>query len=195
MRFLRELAAVVATSLVLGGLTSPAQMLLPDALRPFANSSSGWTLLTALVIVVAGRSGTAAAAALGATSFVALLIGYQAVSALRGFPDSEELFTVIAVVVGPFVGVAASWLRASGRRAALGVAVLAGIGAGDGANGLLRLVPTTGWVYWTLIGVIALALLAVIAVRRLRAPADRILAIAGTVAVAAAYVGVFSVLS
>ena len=41
---------VVAASLVLGALTSYAQGLLPGPLRPFANSASGWTVLTALIV-------------------------------------------------------------------------------------------------------------------------------------------------
>lgn len=43
------LAAAVA-ALLLGGLTSVAQGVLPDAVRPLANSVSGWTLLTILVL-------------------------------------------------------------------------------------------------------------------------------------------------
>ena len=149
---------VTLASLALGGLTSFAQTFLPDVLRPFANSASGWTLLTALVVARA-RPRLPLAAVLGALGFVALVVGYSLVSTLRGFPTSEELFLIAAVVVGPFVGVAAAALRGSGALTAAAVALLAGIAVGEGAYGLLVVSATTGWFYWSLIGVIGVALL------------------------------------
>jgi hypothetical protein len=53
-----RLAVVVAVSLVLGGLTSFAQGVLPDELRPLANSASGWTILTALIVWRVGAAAT-----------------------------------------------------------------------------------------------------------------------------------------
>ena len=103
-------------SALLGGATSFAQTFLPDALRPFANSASGWTLLTALVVGLC-RARTLASAVLGAASFALLVLGYQYVSGLRGFPTDETLFLIVGLVVGPFVGVAASWLTRGGWRA------------------------------------------------------------------------------
>lgn len=179
-------AVVAGASLVLGGLTSFAQTFLPDALRPFANSASGWTLLTALVVARA-RTGLALGAVLGALSFTALVVGYSIVSTWRGFPTSEELFLVAAVVVGPFVGAAASALRRSGVLAAIAVAVLAGIAIGEGAYGLLMVSATTGWAYWTLIGLIGVALLAWAFLRRLDSLRLRSLAVGLTAAVALAF--------
>jgi len=75
---------VVAVSFVLGGLTSYGQSLLPGSLTSFANSSSGWTLLTAVLVFLA-RPRPRPAAVLGALSFVALVVGYAAVSTARGF--------------------------------------------------------------------------------------------------------------
>jgi len=46
----RRGAVVLVASFLLGGLTSYAQGFLPDAAAPFANSASGWTLLTALLV-------------------------------------------------------------------------------------------------------------------------------------------------
>lgn len=46
---LRSVVAAAA-SLALGALTFVAQGALPDAVAPFANSASGWTVLTALLV-------------------------------------------------------------------------------------------------------------------------------------------------
>ncbi len=43
-------AIVAAASLLLGAATFFAQGSLPDALRSFANSASGWTLVTVLLL-------------------------------------------------------------------------------------------------------------------------------------------------
>lgn len=177
------LLLVVLVSLLLGGATSFAQTVLPDALRPFANSASGWTLLTALA--VAGcRARTLPSAVFGAASFVSLVLGYQVVSTLRGFPTSETLFLIAGLVVGPFVGAAAAWLRRGGVRTALACGALAGIAIGESAYGLLVVSATTGWFFWTLIGVAGLGLLAHTVLRRLGTARLRLLA-AGLVAATA----------
>jgi hypothetical protein len=180
------LLAVVVASALLGGVTSFAQTFLPDAVRPFANSSSGWTMITALAVAIC-RARTAPSAILGAASFVALVLGYQAVSDLRGFPTDETLFLVIGVIVGPFVGVAASWLRRDGWRALTACALLAGIAGGEGVYGLTQIAATTGWFSWTLILIVGIALLVVTAWRRLHDPRSRLLAVLLTLVVAAAF--------
>lgn len=185
-RVLRQLLVVVGLGLLLGGATSLAQGLLPIALRPFANSASGWTLLTAGA-VAASRARTRPSALFGAASFVALVLGYQLMSTLRGFPTSETLFLVIGVIVGPFVGVAASWLRRAGARAAIGCGVLSGIALGEGAYGLIEVCATTGWVYWTLISVAGLALLFVTLLRGPRAPRASLLTVGLTALVAVSF--------
>lgn len=161
-------AIVVVASLVLGGLTSLAQGVLPDALLPLANSASGWTLLTALVLGWAALRAVPSAV-FGAVSFVCLVLGYTIVSTLRGFYYSPVMWSAVALVAGPFVGVAVNWLRVVPWKAAVGAALLGGIGLGECIYGLTMVVETTGWFYWTLIGLVALALLAVVAVRRVRA--------------------------
>jgi hypothetical protein len=184
--FIFQLVGVVAASAVLGGVTSYAQTFLPDALRSFANSASGWTLLTVLV-VLACRARTAPSAFLGGASFVALVLGYQMVSGLRGYPTSETLFLIIGIIVGPFVGVAASWLRREGWRAALGCAALSGIAVGEAIYGLALLSDTTGWVYWTLVGAIGIGLLVFTVLRRLHTVRTRLLAITLVPVVGAAF--------
>ena len=181
-----RLVIVVVASLVLGGLTSFAQEILPDPLRPFANSASGWTVLTALIVWrIAER--TLPSAVLGLASFVALVLGYTIASELRGFTYSPLLFGLIGTIVGPFVGVAASWLHRTGPRAALGSGLLAGIALGECLYGLIVVSGTTGWFYWALIGVAGIALLATTLVKRAERRAAAILGVGLALAVAGAF--------
>ncbi|KLN34544.1 hypothetical protein FB00_11940 [Cellulosimicrobium funkei] len=187
----RRAAVVLVASFVLGGLTSYAQGFLPDAAAPFANSASGWTLLTALLVAWyarAPRARTWHAAVLGATSFVLLTLGYTVAADVRGFFYDPTMFGVVGLVVGPFVGVAAAWLWRAGVHAALGTAALAGIGVGESVYGLTTVVETTGATYWVVIGVVALILLVGMLARRLRGGLPVTIAVAGTAVVAAAFV-------
>src|SRR5690625_4756667 len=127
---------VAAASVLLGGLTFFAQGFLPDAVTSFANSASGWTLLTALLIPAA-RLKTPASAVLGAVSFVLLVIGYALAAQWQGLFYSPVMFGFVGVVAGPFVGTATAWLRSESQsKAAARTALLAGIGIGEGIYGL-----------------------------------------------------------
>jgi len=181
-----ELFIVVAASLMLGGLTSFAQGILPDQLRPFANSASGWTVLTALIVWRIGER-TLPSVVFGLASFVALVLGYTVASELRGFTYSPVLFGVIGAIVGPFVGAAASWLRRTEWRAALGSGFLAGIALGESLYGLVVVASTTGWLYWALIGVAGVALLAATLVHRAGRRAPGILGVAVALTIAGAF--------
>ena len=129
------MGAVALASFLLGVLTSYKQGVLPDAWRSFANSATGWTLLT-VVLVFWARVSTRLAAVLGALSFVLLVLGYTAGAQLQSLSYSPVLFGVVGLVVGPFVGVAAAWLRAHGGRAARGTALISGIFTGEAVYGL-----------------------------------------------------------
>lgn len=124
---------------------------------------------------------------LGAVSFVLLVLGYTAASELSGYPYSPVLFSLVGIVVGPFVGIATSWHRKTRMFAALGTALLAGIGIGEGVYGLTIVGDTTHPAYWLLIGLIGLALLGFMIVRRITGRAPIVLALAGTAAVALAF--------
>lgn len=186
------LLVVAAGGLVLGGATSPAQTWLPGAFSSVANSASGWTAVVALLVHLTRRSALLVTAVCGVVGFEALDLGYQIVSTARGYAYSGEFWAVVALVAGPVVGVAASWLHRRDRFAALGVAVLAAIGLGDGITGVL-LLPTTSPVYWVLVGCGALALLTVTCLRRLESTSTRLLAILGAAAGSALYCLVLSV--
>jgi hypothetical protein len=189
-----------ALGLLLGGATSFGQQHLPDGLRSFANSNGGWTLLAFVVTAVCTRWRSArrwwVAAGLGLVVFHALLQGYVIVSTLRGFPDSYgpgDLYFTVATLAGPVIGLAGlAWHSGSGAVRAVGVAVVAAVMIGDGVWGLLRVVATTGWLYWVISIVIGVGILAWVVLRRLDRPRDRILAIALTGAGAAAFALAFS---
>lgn len=194
MRVVLRGAVVIAMSFLLGMLTFFAQGLLPDALTSFANSASGWTLVTVLLLAWA-RLPTAFAAVLGAASFALLTVGYSVAADLQGLYYDPTLFVLVGVVVGPFIGVATSWLRAdSAWRAATATALLAGIGVGEAYFGLTAVADTTSPVYWTLIGVIALGLLVGMLARRIRGFPAVLLAVVGTSAIAWAFVVAYSAL-
>lgn len=183
-------ALVLTASFLLGGLTSFAQGFLPDTAAPFANSASGWTLLTALLVTWAARdprTRTWHAAVLGAASFVLLVLGYTVAADVRGYVYDPALFGVVGLLVGPFVGVGAAWLHEKGVRAALGTALLAGIGLGESVYGLTTVVETTGAGYWVAIGLGSLVLLAIMLGRALRRPLQVALTTTGTAVVAVAF--------
>jgi hypothetical protein len=162
-----QLLLVSVASLLLGGVTSYAQSALPAQLSSFANSASGWTILCALLVVLAGPR-VAVGAGLGAASFVCLVLGYTAASHLRGFAYSPASWILVAVIAGPVVGAAAAALRGPARRSAvLGGLTLAAILVADGVRGLVVLGGSTSPVYWTLVIALGLALVAWVSVSQL----------------------------
>jgi len=185
--------AVVVASFLLGMLTFYAQGFLPDAWRSFANSASGWTLLAALLVFCAQVS-TRVAAVLGALSFLLLVLGYAAGAQLNGLSYSPVLFGVVGVVVGPFVGLAAAWLRARRVRAALATALIAGIFTGEAVYGLTVIADSTRPEYWVAIGVVGIVLLVGMLSTRVRGWVPVTVAVLGTAAVAAAFLAAYSTL-
>jgi hypothetical protein len=179
-----RVATVVVASLGLGVLTSYAQGFVPDAVSSFANSASGWTLLTC-ALVYWSRLRVPWAALAGAASFVLLVLGYAAASELRGLSYDPTRWSVIGVAAGVVVGTATAWLRERGIRPALGAAVLSGIGVGEAIYGLTVVQETTSPVYWVLIGLLGIGLLVSMLARRIRGRTPTVVAVIGTVAVAA----------
>lgn len=189
-----RVAVVIVVSFLSGMLTFFAQSFLPDAVNSFANSASGWTFVTVLVLAWA-RLRTAFAAVLGAASFVLLTLGYSTSAYLQDLAYDPTLFVVVGVLVGPFVGIATTWLRAeSAWQAAAGAALLSGIGLGEGAYGLTMVADTTSPVYWSVVGAIALGLLVAMLIRRIQGVLMILLAVVGTGAIAGAFVVAYSAL-
>ena len=188
-----RVGAVGLASFLLGLLTFYAQGALPDAWRSFANSASGWTLLTAL-LVFGARASTRLAAVLGALSFVLLVLGYTAGARVEGLSYNPLFFGVVGLVVGPFVGVAAEWLRHRGVHGALGTALLSGVFAGEAAYGLTVIADSTRPEYWVAIGTVGIILLIRMLVARLRGWVPVTLAVVGTAVVAGAFVAAYTAL-
>ena len=161
-----HLVLVSIASLLLGGATSYAQPALPATLSSFANSASGWTILCALLVVLAAPR-VAVGAGMGAASFVCLVLGYTVASHVRGFAYSPTSWLLVAVLAGPVVGAAAAALRGPSRRlAVVGGLTLAVILVADGVRGLVVLGASTSPVYWTLVIALGLALVAWVSVRQ-----------------------------
>jgi hypothetical protein len=163
-----RIVGVLAGSVVLGGVTSFAQGLLPEALSSFANSPSGWTILT-VAMVAAARLRSLAGATLGAASFLCLVLGYTVASELRGLSYDPVFWGAVGVVAGPVVGLAASaMVGREPRGSAVGSALVAAVLISDAVYGLTVVADTTSPVYWILIALLAVTLLALVAVGRLR---------------------------
>jgi hypothetical protein len=187
----RATALVAALSFLAGGLTTWAQTVLPYSLFFLANSASGW-ILVMVPLLWCVRHQPLVAAILGSVSGILLMLGFTAAWAvLHEQPYDPWLWTLSGAVAGLFIGLATAWLPGHGIRAALGTAALAGVAIGDAWYGLTAVRATTSPVYWTLIGLVGLAFLAVMLTRRLRGELPIVLAIAGTVFVATVFLPVY----
>ncbi|MBF4617767.1 hypothetical protein ITJ44_06715 [Clavibacter sp. VKM Ac-2873] len=165
---LRATAVVLVFSLLVGGLTSPAQGVLPSWMGSLANSAGGWSML-AFVAVWLSRARPLLGAVLGAVSFVAMVEAYGVVSLWRGIFFSDPLSSMwipIGLVAGPVLGVAAALVRHASRRWAIaGVAVLSAVLLAEGVYGLTVIAESTSPVYWTLEIVLAVGFLAAVTLR------------------------------
>jgi hypothetical protein len=151
---LRAIPVVVVGSALIGGLTSPAQQVLPTAVASLANSAGGWSMF-AFVLVWASRARPLLGAVLGAVSFLLMVEAYGVVSLWRGAFFAEPFsssWTPIALVAGPVFGVAASFVRHSTRRVrrVAGVAVLSLALVAESLYGLTVVGGTTSPVSWLL---------------------------------------------
>ena len=169
---IRGILAVVA-AFVLGGLTSVGQQFLPEHLHSISNSAGSWTAICFAVLVLSRIRGWRAAG-LGILVFIALNEGYGLVTRLKGFDYGilfDTYWTVIAIVIGPIVGLAASWVRSTrSALVALGAAAPATVLVGEGVYGLLYVSDTTSPVYWVgsiVVGGLFVVLMAVFRVRHI----------------------------
>jgi hypothetical protein len=183
-------AVVLVATVVIGGLTSPGQKYLPDALRPLANAVGPW-FITVLVAVRAGRSRVALSVVLAILGFVLLNVSYGIVSQWRGYAYSAgptNIWNILAVPAGVVAGLAAAWLRSPrALLVAIGAAAPAGILIGEGVYGLTAVLDTTGPVVWILEIICAVAFVTWMCVRRLRTARLVCLCIALSVAGAALF--------
>ncbi len=182
-------AIALLGGLLLGGVTSYGQTYLPDAVRSFANSAGGWTVL-AFLLIRFGRARLLLAGVLGIVAFEALVEGYRLVSGWRGFFYARPfggIFSLIGLVAGPVLGVSASLTRYGSRPwRLLGFTPLAAVLLGEGCYGLAVVGGSTSPVYWSLqIG--AAVLIIAVAAARIR-PGTRVVALAVALTLAGAAV-------
>jgi hypothetical protein len=186
---------VVAVAFVLGGLTSVGQQFLPEDLNSLANSAGSWTAICFAVLVASKFRGWRAAT-LGPLVFVALNEGYGLMTRLKGFPYGilfDNFWTLIALVAGPIVGLAAGWVRhRTGVLAAIGAAVPSAVLIGEGVYGLLYVSDTTSPVYWTGSIVVGAVFVVAFAILRLRAWSWGLVSIALTAIGAASFLFLYS---
>ncbi|MBA3425053.1 MAG: hypothetical protein H0U04_11065 [Rubrobacter sp.] len=180
--------------LLVGVLTAYGQEWLPEEMNSLANSSGSWSLMAFLLALLAASPRTAAAC--GALALAALLGGYVLGAEVRGYPPSSALITfwgLAAVLVGPFLGLGARWVRSGpAPLTALGVGGVSGVLIGEGAYGLLFIADTTYPPYWWGEIFAGVVLLCWVATWRLRRLVPVALSAVVSIAIAAAFVGVYS---
>lgn len=190
---LPALGIALAGALTVGFLTSFAQGWLPAPVNSLANSGGSWSLAAFLLALLGRRMRVSVA--IGVLALVAMVVGYDLASMLRGFgvsPFYTLFWGTAAVTIGPLLGWSAHVLRHRSRWAPAGAGIMAGILVGDGANGLLTVLETTSPVYWTLSILAGLALLVWACVRRFPGVRPVLAAVATTALVAGALCGVFA---
>ncbi|MCS5735081.1 DUF6518 family protein [Herbiconiux daphne] len=147
-----SIGLVVVGSVVVGGLTSPAQQYLPDAFRSLANSAGGWSMF-AFVFVWLSKVGPRLGAILGALAFILMVESYGAVSAVRGYDFADpftSMWIPIGLLAGLAIGASATLVRRGSRLRVVGTGLLSLVLVVEGVYGLTILGETTSPVYWLL---------------------------------------------
>jgi hypothetical protein len=144
---------VLGGAVLIGALTSFAQLYLPPWLNSLSNSAGGWTMFSFLIVWLS-RARPLLAGVLGIVVFQLLVESYSVVSEWRGFDDGDpfsSIWTVVGLAAGPLLGVAASLVRyAPPVWRALAVTPLSAVLLGEGIWALNTIADTTSPVYWTL---------------------------------------------
>ncbi|HEY4267624.1 MAG TPA: DUF6518 family protein [Galbitalea sp.] len=187
---------VLGAASLTGALTPIGEHVLPHSIRSMANSSGPWMLIDFASIYLVRARGWLAAV-LGAASFLVMDVVFFVVFEALGdhYPKENLAFWgVIAVAIGPVVGIAASWLRSrSVRLRAVAIAAPASVLFGEGVY-LLVAIPGESTVYAIASVVVSVGLFAVLAWREVR-PARVVAASAAlTVVGAGAFFAIYSLL-
>ena len=182
---------VLAIGLALGALTDLGQAWLPQSSASLANSGASWAAVAFVLALFA--TGTGRAALWGLLGLAGLVGGYYLAAISRHVPESPasiRFWMLAAVIIGPLLGVAASWVRrGSPVTAALGAGAAAGLLGGESVYGLTTIAGTTSSLYWTIQLAVAVALLAALDAWRVREGAAIVLSV-----VTAATVGALTAL-
>src|SRR6201995_5895972 len=170
---------VVVIALGLGALTDLGQAWLPESTASLANSGGSWAAVAFVLALLA--TGTGRAVLWGLLGLAGLVGGYYTTAILRHVaesPGSIRFWMLAAVIAGPLLGLAASWVRRGSRvAAALGAGAAAGLLGGESYYGLTAIAGSTSSLYWTIQLAIAVALLIALDAWRVREPAPIILSV------------------
>jgi hypothetical protein len=157
-------AMALAASALTGILTPFGEQLLPHAIRSMANSSGPWALIAFAAIYITGLRGWRAAL-LGAASFVTMDLSFYVVFESLGlfYPLHFLAFwMLVAIVIGPIVGLSAAWLRSPVPNfRAIAVSAAPAVLAGEGVFMLVRL-PGESTVYAMASLVVGIALFGIL---------------------------------
>ena len=163
---------VLAVAALVGQLTPIGERVLPESLSSMANSSGSWAMIVIASVYFSRLTGWRAAA-LALSAFVVMDVCFYAVFDLLGgyYPHHYLTFwVVVAICVGPLVGLCASWLRSDRPRLQeIAVAAPSAILVGEGVFMLARL-PGVSVLYSVASIVVGVALFAVLAAHFLRRP-------------------------
>jgi Family of unknown function (DUF6518) len=161
---------VVAVAAITGILTPYGEIHLPRSINSAANSAGPWAMIT-FASVYLSRARGLFAALLGAGSFVIMDLFFYLIFELRVgyYPHRYLAFWVgVAIVIGPLVGLCASWLRSPrALRREIAVAAPSSVLVGEDVFMLVRL-PGVSTIYSVASVVVGLALFACLAAWRLR---------------------------
>ena len=182
---------VLAIALALGALTNLGQAWLPQSSASLANSGASWAAVAFMLALLA--TGTGRAILWGLLGLAGLVGGYYLTAISRHVPESPasiRFWMLAAVIIGPLLGLAASWVRrGSPVTAALGAGAAAGLLGGESVYGLTTIAGTTSSRYWTIQLAVAVVLLGTLDAWRVREGAAIVLSV-----VTAATVGALTAL-
>jgi hypothetical protein len=170
---------VIVVALGLGALTDLGQQWLPQSSASLANSGASWAAVAFVLALLAAS--TFRAMVWGLLGLAGLVGGYYLTAISRHVPESPrsiQFWMLAAVIIGPLLGVAASWVRrGSPVTAALGAGAAAGLLGGESVYGLTAIASSTSSLYWTIQLAVAIALLIGLDAWRVREPAPIVLSV------------------
>lgn len=145
-----RLAVATVIGWAAGAVTEWSVLHVPFVLEPVSNTAAPWVFIAFAVALTARSMGESLV--LAVVTLVALVLGFYVAEAVRGWSVSRHqvvFWSVTSAVVGPLVGVAASWFHRAGRIAAgLGVGVVGGLLVGEAVHGLIDLRFSSPAGYW-----------------------------------------------
>ena len=170
---------VLAIALALGALTDLGQAWLPQSSASLANSGASWAAVAFVLALCA--TGTGRAALWGLLGLAGLVGGYYLAAISRHVPESPasiRFWMLAAVIIGPLLGVAASWVRRGPPvAAALGAGTAAGLLGGESVYGLTVIAGSTSSRYWAIQLAVAVVLLVALDTWRVREGAAVVLSV------------------